>query len=332
MSRAQRPVAIITGANTGIGFQTALALAKKGYAVVLAVRNLKAGGDAAASINAASSSGGGSAEVMLFDATSLKSVRDFSSEFISRYNVLHALVCNAGISGAGLPKELKTTGDGYAAVMQSNYLAHFMLINSLLPLMKSTASSSPTAPSRIVLLSSVTHRLVRPPKDWAPVIGQSRANSSSYGMSKLACLMLAYNLQRTLAGTNIVAVAVNPGAVASDIWRHNSSATECWMGPIRRLFFLNSAQGAATSIAAASAGEVQGRMLTGGKPWYLTPYSIPAAFHMWEWPSLLFDSMGPGTTAKLARSTAASLDPASAKALVAASEAAIAGALERMGS
>jgi len=333
------PVAIVTGANTGIGFQTALALGRKGYRVVLACRSPSAGAAAAADVAASARAAGGDAAYMHLDLASLRSVRDFSAAFLASHGALHALVCNAGVaSAAGVPPRERVTADGANYVSQVNFLGHFLLVQLLLPRLKATAADAPVAPCRVVLLSSVTHRLVAPPRDaagWAAALGPRPPAGATgrYATSKLACNMYAYALQRSLAaegggagggprGGGVVAVAVNPGAVASDIWRHVPPALMCWWRPFMRLFLLTPAQGAVPVVAAAAAGEVGGAALAPGRPWYLTPYLIPRAFqnerYVLELPSLLADALGPGGAARVARSTSASYDPLAARALVAA--------------
>lgn len=328
-----KPVCIVTGANTGIGFQTASALALKGYTVVLAVRNVAQGQDAAAAINSLARDRGGDALVMQLDNSKLRSVRDFATAFLARHKHLHALVLNAGISGIGVPHSERATEDGFQLVFQVNFLAAFLLAQLLLPRLKATAVEAPIAPVRVVLLSSVTHRTVEPIPDWARLIRSGKGFKSSYALSKLACTLFAYHLARGLAseGSKVVAVAVNPGAVDSDIWRSVPGWVQCWFRHCRRAFFLRTAQGAATSVAAASAGEVRGRVFVSGRPYYLTPYWIPDwaqnERYTLEIPSLLFDLIGPSGGARVARSTAASHDPIAARNLVLAATEAVSAAL-----
>lgn len=329
-----KPVAIVTGSNTGIGFQTALALANKGYCVILAVRNMQLGADAAAAINTIARPNGGDAVCMQLDNSKLQSVREFALAFLARYRHLHALVLNAGIAGIGIPRERRLTADGFDVVFQINFLAAFLLCQILIPRLKETSTSLPIAPSRIVLLSSATHRLVEPAADWAALMRKPKPH---YAHSKLACTLYAYYLQRQFAeeGSKVSAVAVNPGGVNSDIWRAcapTAPYVECAFRPCRRLCFLNTQQGAATSIAAACAGEVGGQLLRPGRPFYLTPYWIPALFqtdtYTLDIPSLLFDLLGPTRGAKAARSSAASYDPRAARALVASCAEAVARAMD----
>jgi NAD(P)-dependent dehydrogenase (short-subunit alcohol dehydrogenase family) len=228
--------------------------------------------------------------------------------------------------------EDRQTQDGCSIVFESNFLGHFYLARLLLPVMKATAgggggggdaSSSSFPPVRIVCLASVTHRLVGRRPDWGRAIAKDAG--ASYALSKLAMIHFAYELQRRLRaeglGDRIQAIAVNPGAVMSDIWRTFPPWLLCVARPFCSLFFLNTQQGSATSVAAASAREPGGRRMAPGDLLYLTPYRIPT----WggERVQLLFDSLGPFAGARVAPSTALSHDLASAAALWEACDAAV---------
>jgi NAD(P)-dependent dehydrogenase (short-subunit alcohol dehydrogenase family) len=331
------PVAIVTGSNTGIGYQTALSLARKGYTVVMACRSRERGEAAAQQVASAlrgegSSlvTGAGEAVFMQLDTSRLASVRSFAAAFLAspHGDRLHALVLSAGMNSVGMRPEDRQTTDGCSVVFESNFLGHFYLTRLLLPLMKATAKSAPggasdVPPVRIVCLASVTHRLVSRRPDWARAIAKDAG--ASYALSKIAMVHFAYELQRRFrdegVGDRIQAISVNPGGVMSDIWRTFPPAVLCVARPFCSLFFLNTQQGSATSVAAASAREPGGRRMLPGDLLYLTPYRIPS----WggERVALLFDSLGPFAGARAAPSTALSHDLGSSAALWEACDAAV---------
>lgn len=163
-------------------------------------------------------------------------------------------------------------------------MGHYLLATRLLDTLKFTAAAAPSvgggiAPAvRVVCLGSVTHRLISAAPDWpAVLLGKSALRRSQYALSKFAAVSFAAELQRRLAGSGVAAVAVNPGAVRSTIWRNCSQGNMCWLGPLMRLTFLTPEQGSATSVAAATALEVGGVRLDGAAPVYLSPYAhLPA--------------------------------------------------------
>jgi retinol dehydrogenase-12 len=338
------PVAIVTGASTGIGYRTARNLVLRGYQVVVATRDPHAGALAAENLNIDAAraphngpgttflEGGsphqGSALFLPLDVSRLSSVRNFADGLPhSIRSRLHVLVLNAGISGFGLSREQRTTPDDFETIFATNFLGHFYLVRLLLEALRETAARQVgpgAAPVRVVTLASVTHRLVpdRAP-DWAAVIAGRSGNQYAY--SKLAALLLAGRLQRELVGTGVQAVAVNPGAVNSQIWRHISPRTACWFRPFMRCFFLTPEQGAATSVAAATAAEVGGaRVDAPGGVLYLSPYASPAwAQRAGGWAALLFDALGPFRGPAPMLPTLLATDEKAAEALWAACEAAL---------
>jgi NAD(P)-dependent dehydrogenase (short-subunit alcohol dehydrogenase family) len=173
------------------------------------------------------------------DNARMSSVKDFAAAFKKQFSSLHALVLNAGVGY--VKREDRITEDGFETHFQVNYLAHFLLTQLLLPVLKKTPGS------RVVALSSVTHRQGK--TKWEDLV--KKTDASSYPSSKLALTLLAFELP---ARTGVASVAVNPGAVMSDIWR--------WMKPtctnklkkcLMSAMFLTPAQGSATSVYGATA-------------------------------------------------------------------------------
>jgi NAD(P)-dependent dehydrogenase (short-subunit alcohol dehydrogenase family) len=218
-------VAVVTGANTGLGYETAAALAARGAQVVLAVRNLDKGKEAASRVMTANSG----ADVVLqeLDLGSLESVRTAAAELRAKYDRIDLLINNAGLMYP--PKG--TTTDGFELQFGTNHLGHFaltgLLIDRLLP-----------APgSRVVSVSSIGHRINAAihfdDLNWE----RSYNRVAAYGQSKLANLLFTYELQRRLAshGTTIAAAA-HPGGSDTDLMRHLPAALQFALPALRPLF------------------------------------------------------------------------------------------------
>jgi NAD(P)-dependent dehydrogenase (short-subunit alcohol dehydrogenase family) len=202
-------VAVITGANTGLGYETALALAEHGAHVVLAVRNLDKGKDAAARITA--NAPRGDVALQELDLTSLESVRAAAAQLRSDYDRIDLLINNAGVMWT--PKS--TTKDGFELQFGTNHLGHFALTGLLLDRLL------PVAGSRVVTVSSIGHRLLAD-IHFDDLQWERRYNRvAAYGQSKLANLLFTYELQRRLAphGTTIAAAA-HPGGSQTELARH----------------------------------------------------------------------------------------------------------------
>jgi NAD(P)-dependent dehydrogenase (short-subunit alcohol dehydrogenase family) len=225
---------LITGANSGLGKETALALAQMGARVVMVCRNRDKGEDAKREIEKA---GNAHVDLLLCDLASLAEVRKLAAEVRSRYPELHVLVNNAGIfSMSG------KTPDGFETTLAVDYLAPFLLTNLLLDLLKSSA------PSRIVNVSSIAHFNGHIDVD-AIGKGDGPSGWGGYANSKLALVMFTYELARRLEGTRVTANCLHPGGVATHIWR---------VPPVLVRPFLKSAkEGAETSVYLASSPEVE---------------------------------------------------------------------------
>ena len=204
-------VAIVTGANSGLGFDTAAVLADKGAHVVLAVRNLDKGNEAADRIKQASPN----AVVALqeLDLTSLDSVRKAADELRAAHPRIDLLINNAGVMY--VPKR-ETTKDGFEMQFGTNHLGHFALTGQLLDNML------PVEGSRVVTVSSVGHRIMARIHFDDPQLERKYNRVVAYGQSKLANLMFTYELQRRLKqkGTPTVALAAHPGFSDTELMRH----------------------------------------------------------------------------------------------------------------
>jgi NAD(P)-dependent dehydrogenase (short-subunit alcohol dehydrogenase family) len=201
--------AIVTGANTGIGFETALALAEKNAHVIMACRNLQKAQVAKANILTKFPKA--SIEMIQLDLNSLQSVRDFVVEFSKNHQKLDLLINNAGL----MIPPLMRTKDGFESQLGVNYLGHFLLTGLLLPVLEKTTGS------RVISLSSIAHRNAQINfKDLNSEKSYSRFKA--YGQSKLACLMFAYELDRRLKkkGSTVKSIAAHPGVSNTELARY----------------------------------------------------------------------------------------------------------------
>jgi NAD(P)-dependent dehydrogenase (short-subunit alcohol dehydrogenase family) len=232
----QGRLAVVTGANTGLGFETAQALAARGASVVLAVRNVEKGKQAAARI--ATAAPGATVTVQELDLSSLDSVRTAAAELRAGHPRIDLLICNAGVMYP--PKQ--TTQDGFELQFGTNHLGHFALTGLLLEQML------PVPGSRVVTVSSVGHRIRAginfDDLQWERSYSRVRA----YGQSKLANLMFTYELQRRLSGAGTtIAVAAHPGFAATELMRHTPVAAV-----VTPLFSQDAAMGALPVLRAAT--------------------------------------------------------------------------------
>ncbi|MDT5265037.1 MAG: hypothetical protein QOI90_1663 [Mycobacterium sp.] len=202
-------VAVITGANTGLGYETAAALAAKGAHVVLAVRNLDKGKDAALRI--AQATPGAKVELQELDLTSLDSVRSAAEQLKSDHDSIDLLINNAGVMFT--PKS--TTKDGFELQFGTNHLGHFAFTGLLLDRVLAAPGS------RVVTVSSVGHRFARQgirfdDLQW----DRDYSRVGAYGQAKLATLVFTSVLQRRVAGTLTIATAAHPGGSRTELTRN----------------------------------------------------------------------------------------------------------------
>nr|BFE72083.1 hypothetical protein GCM10020092_053840 [Actinoplanes digitatis] len=206
-------VAVVTGANSGLGLVTATELARRGARVVLAVRNTAAGEDAARRI-------GGDVEVRELDLASLDSVRGFVAKLAVDHPAIDVLVNNAGVVLLG-PR--RVSADGFELQLATNMLGHFALTGLLL------ANLAAARESRVVSLSSITHRNAHLDFDDLMFERGYRA-TRAYGRSKLATTVFGIELDRRLraAGSPIVSALAHPGLTRTNLtpraWEHRGLA------------------------------------------------------------------------------------------------------------
>jgi NAD(P)-dependent dehydrogenase (short-subunit alcohol dehydrogenase family) len=249
-------VAVVTGANSGLGLVTATELARHGAHVVLAVRNTAAGEQAARRI-------GGDVEVRELDLARLASVRTFAAKLAADHPVIDVLVNNAGVVLLG-PR--RTSADGFELHFGTNMLGHFLLTGLLL------ANLAAAREARVVSLSSITHKNARLDFDDLMFERGYRA-APAYGRSKLATTIFGIELDRRLhaAGSPIVSALAHPGLTRTNLtpraWEHRGRFGKliAWLGllatqPVE--------QGALPQLRAATEPGVRGGQFFGPSgPW-----------------------------------------------------------------
>jgi NAD(P)-dependent dehydrogenase (short-subunit alcohol dehydrogenase family) len=239
--------AVITGANTGIGFEAAQVLAARGARVILACRDLGRAKDAAARIGTATPGAG--AEVVRLDLGSLASVREAAGELRSRCDRIDLLVNNAGV----MMPPYGSTADGFELQFGINHLGHFAFTGLLLDRLAGVPGA------RIVTVSSNNHKTGRIDFDDL----QSRRGyrrMAGYGQSKLANLMFTYELQRRLAaaGAEAGALAAHPGMTKTSLGRYLPAVTRALYVVAERPFGHSAARGALPVLRAATDPSARG--------------------------------------------------------------------------
>ncbi len=248
-------VVLVTGANTGIGKETALALAKMGAQVVIAARNRDKGERAADEVaQKAGLPAERRPELIDLDLASFASIRAAATSFLARHEKLHVLVNNAGL----VLESRTTTVEGFETTFGVNHLGHFLLTQLLLDALKKAAKEDGEA--RVVNVSSDAHRWARRGLDWDDLQSEKKyASFDVYAKSKLANVYFTRALARRLEGTGVTTNALHPGVVATEFASSDDVGFFTSFGfKIVRPFLKTPAQGAATTIHLASAPELRG--------------------------------------------------------------------------
>ena len=235
-------VAVVTGANTGLGYETARVLAQRGAVVVLAVRNLDKGKQAADRITAVAP--GAEVAVQELDLSSLASVRSAAVDLAARHPKIDLLINNAGV----MYTPYQQTADGFEMQFGTNHLGHFALTGLLLPQLLAVPGS------RVVSVSSIGHRIRAKIHFDDLQFERSYDRVQAYGQSKLANLMFTYELNRRLAAAKAgaIALAAHPGGADTDLARNLPRLMQVVAKPTARLFAQSAARGALPSLRAAT--------------------------------------------------------------------------------
>src|SRR4051794_36025706 len=275
----QGRVAVVTGANTGLGFETAKVLAARGATVVLAVRDVEKGKQAAARFGA-----GADVTVRELDLASLESVRAAAADLHATLPKIDLLINNAGV----MYPPRQTTRDGFELQFGTNHLGHFALTGLLLDLLL------PVNGSRVVTVASIAHRIRAgihfDDLQWE----KSYDRVAAYGQAKLANLMFGYELQRRLAphGTT-TSIAAHPGVARTELMRNSPAIARALFPLVAPLFTQSSERGALPTLRAATGPAALGGQYYGpagpggyrGRPRVVTstPHSYDVAIQQRLW-------------------------------------------------
>ncbi|KAL6062051.1 Retinol dehydrogenase 12 [Balamuthia mandrillaris] len=316
----ERPVCIVTGANTGIGKETALGMAAAGFHVILACRSIERGHAATQDIRQTLLSRNEtqhrqkqgheegeepSLEVMELDLSDLSSVRRFVHRFRKAHPKLHVLVNNAAVVTA----TRKENNAGLELMFATNHLGPFLLTNLLLPSLQAASSAPDAPPARIIVVSSAAHAFCGPlmEGDEEKLLHAPHFTGTAelflpqvevelvYGRSKLCNVLFTVELHRRLqqlqdGGANIVVNAVHPGPVNTDLVREGPRFLAWLYRSVSALFFKTPAQGAKGSLHCAlnrQLGEqkVSGKYFGDDREATPKPFSQDreAAAMLWQW-------------------------------------------------
>jgi len=231
-------VALVTGANTGIGRVTAETLCRRGARVFLAGRSAEKTEPVVAALRAE----GGSADYLPLDLGDLAAVRTAAESFLSLGVPLHLLINNAGLAG-----QRGLTRDGFELAFGTNHLGHFLFTMLLLPRLRETP------PARIVNVSSKSHYQA-PGIDFDALRESTRTVTGlpEYAVSKLANVLFTQELARGKAGVGVHSYALHPGVIASDVWR----AVPWPFRSIMKRFMKSNEEGAQTTLYCATSPAV----------------------------------------------------------------------------
>ncbi len=245
----QGKTVVVTGANSGIGFETAATLAGMGARVVVTARNADKGREAAAAIGARAGRDG-AAQLVVFDLGDLASVRRGADEILDQVPRLDVLVNNAGV----VLTERTETVDGYEATFAVNHLGPFLLTNLLLDRLRAST------PARVVTVASAAHGAARRGMRFDDLQSEHHYRGMGvYGRSKLANILFTLELARRLEGTGVTANSLHPGTVRTGYGADGDARGFLAFGiKVARPFFLSPAKGARTSVFLASSPEVAG--------------------------------------------------------------------------
>jgi len=225
---------LVTGANSGIGRSTAHGLAERGAEVILACRNLQKANQVAEEIRAAT--GNSAVSVHHLDLARFSAIRDSAKAFVDSGTRLDVLINNAGLAG-----QRGLTPEGFELAFGTNHLGPFLFTR----LLEQTLSKG----ARVVMVASDSHKLAKRGIDFDAVCQGTKTVTGlhEYGVSKLANILFAKELGRRLATRDITTYSLNPGRIASSIWKRVP-----WpVRPLMKRFMMTNEEGAMTSLMCA---------------------------------------------------------------------------------
>jgi retinol dehydrogenase-12/retinol dehydrogenase-13 len=246
----ERRVAVVTGATSGIGRETARCLAREGWDLVLACRDAGKAVDVRAAI--AAESPAVSVETPRLDLASLDSIRSFAAELSGRRQRVDLLVNNAGV----FCDTRKLTAEGFEMTIGVNFLGTFLLTRKLLPLLRPGGGAASGRRARIVNVASAAAAYGRL-RHGDGLFTRGPHGFRGYAASKLAIVLFTVDLAEELAGTGVTMNAVHPGDAATNIWRGDSLLMKV-VAPIMKRWLRSPADGARAVLRAATAAELEG--------------------------------------------------------------------------
>jgi len=275
--------AIVTGANNGIGKDTALELARNGASVIIASRDPTKGTKAAADIAETVGAKDGQVKYMHLDLASLKSVQEFARAWMKTDDHINMLILNAGVMKSYVADAgalwYNQTEDGFEEMIGVNHVAHYLLTRLLEPRLKASA------PARVVSVASMAEWFSYP-EGMRYDAWRSKANyddGRSYGMSKLANIMFIAELAERLQGSGVTAYSVHPGIIGTGLQKYVNTwfssftgmtkLSTDWAMFVGNSAFLDTAGGALTSLYAAGSSDVDDHPEYNGK--YFWPAVTP---------------------------------------------------------
>jgi len=252
MSWIKGKICIITGSNSGIGKETAIALARMGARIVMVVRDQERGEKARTEI--VEQTKNDSVDLMICDLSLMDSIRHFAEEFKKKYDRLDVLINNAGASFS----KREVTSEGFERNFAVNYLGPFLLTHELLDLLKSSA------PSRIINVSSglakngkVDLNYLQSENNYTRTKFYSPSRSLGYDNAKLMLMMFTYELARRLKGSGVTVNVLMPGFTATNLGKSSGSLSSYVLFKMVRPMQQSARKGAETSIYLASSDEVR---------------------------------------------------------------------------
>ncbi|MEY8749183.1 SDR family oxidoreductase [Alkalicoccobacillus gibsonii] len=270
-----RKVAIVTGANSGMGLATSVAIANQDIHVIMLCRNEERGKEALKKAEQQLTKG--SVELQLCDLASFENIRSYAKRFLESEQQLDIFVANAGV----VSTKRQETADGYESMLGVNHLGHFLLIQLLLEKIKESSDG------RIVIVSSGAHKWGK--LDFDNLQLHSGFNvMKGYGQSKLANVLFARKLAKELIGTSVTVNALHPGAVATNLGVNRDTGFGKAIHRVLKPFFLTPKQGSKTAVYLATSSELDG--VTG--EYFIKEQQAPIskraaddelALKLWDW-------------------------------------------------
>ncbi len=246
-------LSVVTGANTGLGLETARALARRGDRVLFAGRSEESNTAAIAEVRA--DTGNSELEHLSLDLADLDSVRRAGRELVDRGDPIDVVVANAGVAG-----QRGVTAQGWELAFGVNHLGHFLFVTEVLPMVRAAGDAgvaSGDGPARVVVVASGSHYDATAGIDFDALHEPTRSVTGlpEYAVSKLANVLFAQELARRERPDEVLAVSLHPGnLIGTDVLRRAPG----WLNAIYKRFRPSPAEGARTSIMCATSPEVLG--------------------------------------------------------------------------